>query len=355
MSKRQGKKRVPRQKRISGREAIRRQGYRLLRKGLPKSRIASVLGVKRMTVYRWEQRQEKEGPRSWRDKCMPGRPPNLSRAQKERLLRILKEGPLARGYRTNLWTLKRVAEVIREEFGVRYSLPGVWSVLGDLGFSPQVPLGRALERNEKYIRYWLREVWPSLVQRAQRQKMTIVFMDESYQQKEPNVRRTWAPTGSRPVIHYSERRDKLSLISGVTPDGALYFEVHRDNIEGTQVNWFLEQLFEEIPGRIMVIWDNGTIHRSEEVKAFLWEHRDRLETYRLPPYAPEINPDEYIWNMLKYQRLANFCPTTVEEMEHVVNRELRRMKRQPERIRSGILHAKAMDILTPAEGNGVAT
>jgi transposase len=68
---------------------------------------------------------------------MPGRPPNLSHAQKERLLRILKEGPLARGYRTNLWTLKRVAEVIREEFGVRYSLPGVWSVLGDLGFSPR--------------------------------------------------------------------------------------------------------------------------------------------------------------------------------------------------------------------------
>lgn len=185
--------------------------------------------------------------------------------------------------------------------------------------------------------------------------MTIVFMDESFQQKEPNVRRTWAPTGSRPEIHYSERRDKLSLISGVTQEGALCFEVHRDNIEGTQVNWFLEQLLEEIPGRIMVIWDNGIIHRSEEVKAFLWAHRDRLETYRLPPYAPEINPDEYIWNMLKYQRLANFSPTTVEEMERVVVRELRRMKRQPEKIRSGILHAKAMYILAPVEGNGIPT
>ncbi len=93
----------------------------------------------------------------------------------------------------------------------------------------------------------------------------------------------------------------------------------------------------------MVLWDNGNIHRSEEVKAFLWAHRDRLETHRLPPYTPELNPDEFVWNILKYQRLANFCPGTIEEMESVVRRELRRMEGQPEQVRSGISHAETFN------------
>lgn len=327
---------------------MRRQGYRLLRRGIPKVRIAEALGVSCMTVHRWEQRRARRGPNSWRDIRNPGRPPRLTAPQSAALKALLIAGPRAHGYPTNLWTLKRVAEVIREEFGVRYSLPGVWSVLRDLGFSAQVPLGRALERDEKYIRKWLKEIWPSLVVRAKRRRATIVFLDESYTQKQPNVRRTWAPEGFRPELRYSERREKLSLISGVTREGELFFEVHRDNICGTEVNWFLEQLLEEIPGRIMVLWDNGNIHRSEEVKAFLWEHRDRLETRRLPPYAPELNPDEFIWNMLKYQRLANFCPSTVEEMEEVVRRELRRMQRQPEKVRSGIQHAETLELLSQA-------
>ena len=120
---------------------------------------------------------------------------------------------------------------------------------------------------------------------------TILFLDESCQQPFPNVRRSWAPAGSRPEMRYREGdRLKLNLRSAVSSDGALFFDIHEESIDGMRVLWFLEQLLEEVEGGLMVIWDNGRIHRSVDVKTFLWEHRKRLETRRFPPYTPGAGP-----------------------------------------------------------------
>lgn len=224
---------------ISAREALRRRGFQLLRHGVPKVRIAEALGVSYVTVYRWDQRRKQGGSQLWRDLPKSGRPSRLTRSQREQLTAILVEGALSRGYPSGLWTLKRVAEVIREEFGVRYSLPGVWSVLRDLGFSAQVPLTRALERNEPYIRHWVQKTWPEIIQHAVMTNTTLVFVDESGIQTSPNVRRSWAIQGSRPVLRCLGSREKVSVISGVTLEGELYFEVHRDDMTGTEVIWFL--------------------------------------------------------------------------------------------------------------------
>jgi len=131
---------------------------------------------------------------------------------------------------------------------------------------------------------------------------------------------------------------KLNLSSAVTPKRALY-EVDAESFDGTRVIWFLEKLLEEVPGRLMVIWDNGRIHRSIYVKTFLWLIRKRLETRRFPAYAPELDPDEMAWSTLKYQRPANFCPTTGEELRAAVERELRPMQRHPDLVGSFIRHS----------------
>lgn len=224
---------------------------------------------------------------------------------------------------------------------MKYTLSGIWHVLRDLGFSAQVPLPRARERDEAYIRKWTKEEWPKIQERARRTHATILFLDESFQQSRPNVRRTWAPQGSRPEMRYQQGdRMKLNLISAVTPEGALYYEVDTENIDGTRVIWFLEKLLEEVRGRLMVVWDNGRIHRSVEVKTFLWLNRKRLETRRFPAYAPELDPDEMVWSTLKYQPLANFCPKTAEEIRAAVDREMRWMQRHPELVGSFIRHSE---------------
>lgn len=175
---------------MPGREAIRRQGYRLLHRGVPKSRIASMLRVTRMTVFRWERKMEKEGPTSWKNWPSRGRPPKLTPRKKKRLRTILVEGARTQGYSADLWTLKRMVEVIEREFGVKYRESGVWYLPKDLRFSAQIPLPRAMERGEEYIRHRVKVEGPKLVAKAHRMGATSLFLDESAQQSDPNMRRT---------------------------------------------------------------------------------------------------------------------------------------------------------------------
>ena len=321
---------------LTAREERRRLAYRLLQRRVPKAHIARALGVSYVAVWRWEKRWRTEGPASWREHEHPGSERRLSPRQMRALPSILKRGARARGYPTDLWTLKRVAEVIRKEYGIEYTLSGVWRVLRALGLSAQVPLRRALERDEGYIRQWIREGWPEILRRALETRATLVFVDESGVQTTPNVRRSWAPEGVRPILRCRASREKLSVISGVTLEGELYFEVHRHDLSGTEVIWFLEQLLEEIPGRIVVVWDNIGIHRSAEVATFLWMKQGRLTVRRLPPYAPELNPDEGVWDVIKNDRLGNYCPLSLDELERTLQQELASLKASPERVMRAI-------------------
>ena len=295
------------------------------------------------TVWQWEKRRLAQGPNSWREAKHVGGPRKINEKQRKRLKEILVEGALARGYRTDLWTLKRVAEVIEQEFGEEYTESGVWHVLRDLGYSAQVPLPRALERDEEYIRQWKRVEWPKIQAEARRRGATLLFLDESCVQSEPNVRRTWSIVGSRPEIVVRERnRMKFSLISAVGVKGQLYFRISamNESFDGLDVIDFLRYLLKEVRGKVLLLWDSGTIHRRKEVKQFLWEVRKRLKTRRFPTYAPELNPDEFVWSALKYQRLANFCPKTEEEIREGVERELRWLHQHPDFVASAIRHAE---------------
>ena len=334
------KRKGGRKKTVSVREWRRKKGYELLRKGVRKADIARTLGVSWNTVGRWAKRLEGLGTGSWKDVKPPGKPSKLTVKQRDELMNILIKGALARGYPTDLWTLKRVAEVIRQEFGVEYNVTHVWRVLRDMGFSSQVPQLVAKERNDVLVNEWVKSEWPKIRAIARRKHATIFFLDESCVQSRPNVRRTWAPTGARPVLKMKEgERNKLSLVSAVSMEVELYFRVHTDNITGQEIMEFLTYLLREIEGNIVLLWDNGGPHRRKDVKQFLYDNRNRLYTRRFPAYAPELNLDEQIWNVLKYQELSNWCPDTIGEMVSRVKGALGRLKRHPERIRNAIIHS----------------
>jgi Winged helix-turn helix len=134
----------------------------------------------------------------------------------QRIEQGLKRGPEALGYRTSLWTAWRVADLIERECGIEYSTVHAWRVLRALGWSPQRPAGRALERNEPAIRRWKRQRWPELKKNAQKRGPTIVFVDESGWSERPHRVRTWAPRGQTPVLQYRFNWKTLSLIAGIT-------------------------------------------------------------------------------------------------------------------------------------------
>ena len=137
---------------ILAREERRRLAHRSLRRGISKTEVAPRLGIARATAVQWEKRRLAEGPDSWREHKHLGSARRLTAEQQKKLQKILREGARARGYETDLWTRKRKAQVIHEEFGGEYTESGSWRLLREMGFSAQVPLPRAVERNEVYVR-----------------------------------------------------------------------------------------------------------------------------------------------------------------------------------------------------------
>lgn len=141
-------------------EARRRRGMRMLARGVVQAEVARKLAVSRQTVSSWN-RLRVEDPQAWRRRPL-GRPGALSAGERTSLGKMLVAGALANGFATELWTLARIAKLIKREFGHSFSTVHVWRVVRELGFSSQRPTGRALQRDEEAILAWKTKRWPAL-------------------------------------------------------------------------------------------------------------------------------------------------------------------------------------------------
>ena len=163
---------------------------------------------------------------------------------------------------------------------------------------------------------------------ASRLAAHIVFIDESGFLLIPTVRKTWSPVGQTPVLRYRYRHDRISAISGIAVSPrrfhcTLYCQLYEDNIQGEEVAMFVRHLMRQIPGHLIVLLDNGNIHRGEPIQELLQRTR-RLHLVAFPAYAPELNPDEGVWNHLK-NRLANGRPDSQAELMDVLSDEICRL------------------------------
>lgn len=155
----------------------------------------------------------------------------------------------------------------------------------------------------------------------------MLWVDESGFYLLPMVLRTYAPRGQTPVLREFLTRDHLSAISGITPQGDLYMMVQEEAYRGPTIVKFLKHLLRHVGGKLLIIWDGAPIHRAQVVKDFLrGGGAQRIHLEILPGYAPDLNPDEGIWNYLKRVEMKNLsCPDVP-----TLRRELRRAK---ERLR----------------------
>lgn len=143
-------------------ESRRRRAAALFRKGIPQADVARALEVSRQSVSRWYEQWRQGGDAALKQAARAGRPPLLSAAQLGAVEKVLLKGAVAYGYPNELWTLRRVAEVIEIKTGVRYHEGHVWRVLRGLGWSRQRPARRAVERDQEKIETWVKESWPDL-------------------------------------------------------------------------------------------------------------------------------------------------------------------------------------------------
>jgi transposase len=144
------------------REGRRLRAWELKQEGWPQQRIADALGVSKGAVSQWMKRGREGGVQALKRQPAPGAPPRLSEEQRAEVPKLLERGAQAHGFRGDVWTCERVAEVIRREFGVSYHPAHVSRLLKALRQSLQKPQRRANQRDEEAIEDWKEERWPSL-------------------------------------------------------------------------------------------------------------------------------------------------------------------------------------------------
>lgn len=313
---------------------IRRLCIRMLEKGITQDEIADIIGVSQGTVSLWRKAYLAGGIDFIQPKKIPGRPRKLSDRQLRKLVFLLAKGPEAFGYPNNVWTLKRIARVIKEEYGIDYHPGHVWKLLRRLGFSHQRPERRARERDEEKVIRWKEEEWPKLRRKAKREGKIIAFLDESGHSQTPTVIATWAPRGETPIMLHNFNWTRCSIISAITPEGRFHYRLYMGSVKSEHVLSFLKHLLSRIKKNILLFWDGLPPHKSGIVNNFLSENRDRVESHLLPSYAPDLNPDELVYRYLKYVCVPNSCPKTSEELVMETRKGMEFIRRRPSLIQS---------------------
>jgi transposase len=152
--------------------------------------------------------------------------------------------------------------------------------------------------------------------------------------------RTYAPRGQTPVLRVKLTRDHLSAIGAITPDGRLFMQRQNQAYTAEDVVRFLRLLLRRISGKLLVIWDGAPIHRANVIKAFLKRGAaKRLHLERLPGYAPELNPQEGVWNLLKRRELKNLCCRDVPQVAQELRRAKERLRHRRAVLRQCFAHA----------------
>jgi transposase len=168
-----------------------------------------------------------------------------------------------------------------------------------------------------------------------------VWVDESGFYLLPATVRTYAPRGETPLLRVPLTRDHLSAISAITPAGQILMQVQEQALRGPDVVRFLQHLLRHIPGKLLVIWDGSPIHRAQVVKDFLAQGAaQRLHLESLPAYAPELNPDESLWQYLKRRELRNVCCHSLPELRRELRLALARVRHKLPIIRAWIRHCR---------------
>jgi transposase len=326
-------------------EYCQHRALKLTQQGESKEIISRVLGVSRCSLNGWLRKANAGESLKYRHGT--GRPRRLSEEQLAILEELLKRGATAHGWENNLWTSRRVREVIKIAFHMEFSCSGALHILKEyLRWSPIKPAVQAAMRDDAEILRWITEDFPRIERQAMKRNSHLAFVDESGFMMTPTIRRTFAPRGSTPVNKVFNPHGRISVCGAIiinpkrTLIGFQYFMLS-DNVSfrGPNVIEFLKHLRNQIRGPITIIWDQIIVHSSSIVLEYLRNLTD-ITVESFPPYAPELNPVDRAWSYLKHNRLANYAPPTTAILRREVKSEIKRLQGKPDLLRSFVRQTK---------------
>jgi transposase len=295
-------------------------------KGMPVSQTATTFGVDRTTLHRWLARYDQDGQSGLQRRPVSGRPRKLNNFTAKRLKRIVLAPATKFGFETDLWTVGRLHAVLVDRFDVEVSEDTVWRRLREAGLTWQTPERQYFEADPQTRRRWQDETIPKIRETLEKTGGILYCEDEASVCLTPLLGKTWAERGKPRKVPVTGARASIAAMSALSPKGRLVFQLHTKRITSVEVIEFLKQLLREHPSRhVVVVMDQAKPHTSKMTKAFI-DSKARLHVFYLPPYSPDWNPDEKVWNHLKNHELKAHRATNKQELYDLTEEKLENMR-----------------------------
>ena len=315
-------------------EEIRIRAVEQVQSGQSPEVVITALGFSRSCIYTWLALYRTGGWGALKARALKGRPARIQAGQIKWLYEtIAGKNPLQFRFEFALWTREMIRVLLREEFSLQLSVTSVGRLLRQLGLSCQRPLFRAFEQDPERVRRWREEEFPAIRRWAKEAGAAILFGDEAGVRSDYHAGTTWGVKGKTPVVPRTGGRHSLNMLSAVNARGELRFMVVKSRVDGPVFVEFLRRLMHDAPHPVFLILDGHSIHRSRPVRDFVAGQEGRLRLFFLPPYSPELNPDEQVWNYVKHHGAGKAFLRSASDLRRFVLARLRSLQRLPWTVR----------------------
>lgn len=299
------------------------------------SQVARDFGFCRNYLYPWLSKFEEEGWDALCEKIAQGPEPKLTEQQCQQVRRwVVGKDPRQYGFEFGLWTRRIVIALIAERLGIEIGLTAVGRLLARLNITPQKPLRRAYERDPAAVERWVTETYPKLRARARKHGAKIFFLDETGFNSEPNLGRTYGLKGQTPEVRTTGQRQKVNAISAISARGEFWCQEYTAKLNAALFVAFLKAFRKGRAHKVYLVLDGHPSHKAKVVKEYVEKTRGRLELHFLPPYAPDLNPDEFVWQYVKTNGLSKKPLKKNESLRERVVQDLAKLKKNKKLLRS---------------------
>lgn len=327
-------------------ETIRQMAVRRVHEGERPSEVIKSYGLCRTSIYRWLRAEKRGGPAALESRKASGPRCKLTAREKQRVRTwICGKDPRQYGFDFGLWTRRIVAALIEEKMGKKLGVTAVGRLLAELDITPQKPLRRAYERDPAAIAQWKTQQYPKLRARAKRRGADIFFLDEAGIRSDAPLQRTWGAKGKTPEVRTSGQRQSVNAISAVNACGAFWYDVYTGRFNAGRFVEFLRAFLRTRRRPVFLVVDGHPAHRAKLVAHYVQSLKGRLELHFLPGYAPELNPDEFVWNYMRQVGTSKKPLKHNESLRTRVEADLGAVKKNRSLVRA-FFHAESVAYIT---------
>jgi len=317
---------------------IRRNIIRLCKKGKTNDEIAEILDVSLRHVQNTKKQYTDGGIEAIKPKKRgrrTGGQRKLTPEQEWEIRKIIVDKcPEQLKLPGCMWTRENIRDLIKQKYKIDMILSTLGYYLERWGFSVQRPKKKAYKQDEEQVADWVDREFPGIRERAKEEKAEIYWGDETGIQNTANYLRGYAPKGCTPTAMVESKKIKINMLSAISSRGKLRFVLYKDNMNADKLIDFMRRLVKDTSRKVFLILDNLRAHHSKKVSGWLEKHKEEIEVFFLPPYAPEYNPDELLNSDLKRGISKKPMPRSDKELEHNVRSHMKSVQLKPHKIKA---------------------